>query len=279
MAHPAHRRRMGVVLSTAAVGCCRPSPAFLLMTAFRRLLSRSACRRLPVTRGPRTGNTCSGIWADRVPHRRTLAWATCRSGRGTRPANGHPVSSAWQQPRPLRALRVLVASPFAHRHFRRPSASRPPFAVMFAIVSLERESSVKRPRPTVGSVPGNSSAPPWAPPSPGFLIDAIGPIGGFYTAIGFAALGVRGRKRLPQLAPPDLRGRDASPRAPRHRTGASDQLDVAGKELDRAEPTCGVSERDHLCVRPRAPLLPTTGVSDDLLPDWTAGWRGDGLPE
>ena len=87
----------------------------------------------------------------------------------------------------------------------------PALAVMFAIVSASVKFSETAEAygwlgtgQLIGAAFGSAVA--------GFLIDEIGPLGGFYTAIGFALLGVIVASAFHGWHP-DLRGRDASPLA------------------------------------------------------------------
>lgn len=87
----------------------------------------------------------------------------------------------------------------------------PALAVMFAIVSASVKFSETAEAygwlgtgQLIGAAFGSAVA--------GFLIDEIGPLGGFYTAIGFALVGVIVASAFRGWHP-DLRGRDASPLA------------------------------------------------------------------
>lgn len=198
---PRSRRRMGVVLRNRAV---------LLSTITGFLLIGSAASiEVGVVavfgdEGAEAG-ILFGIWAI----------ASLVGGLSM----GHLPIGPWALARRMGILFVgMAAAPFALEFWWLAFALviagigiAPALAVMFAIVS----SSVKFSETAeaygwlgtgqlIGAAFGSAVA--------GFLIDEIGPLGGFYTAVGFAAVGVvvavafRGWH-------PDLRGRDASPLA------------------------------------------------------------------
>lgn len=198
---PRSRRRMGVVLRNRAV---------LLSTVTGFLLIGSAASiEVGVVavfgdEGAEAG-ILFGIWAI----------ASLIGGLSM----GHLPIGPWALARRMGILFVgMAAAPFALEFWWLAFALviagvgiAPALAVMFAIVS----SSVKFSETAeaygwlgtgqlIGAALGSAIA--------GFLIDAIGPIGGFYTAIGFAALGVAVASAFHSWHP-DLRGRDASPRA------------------------------------------------------------------
>ena len=198
---PRSRRRMGVVLRNRAV---------LLSTVTGFLLIGSAASiEVGVVavfgdEGAEAG-ILFGIWAI----------ASLIGGLSM----GHLPIGPWALARRMGILCVgMAAAPFALEFWWLAFALiiagigiAPALAVMFAIVS----SSVKFSETAeaygwlgtgqlIGAALGSAIA--------GFLIDAIGPIGGFYTAIGFAAAGVAIASVLHGWHP-DLRGRDASPLA------------------------------------------------------------------
>lgn len=132
---------------------------------------------------------------------------------------GHLPIGPWALARRMGILFVgMAAAPFALEFWWLAFALviagigiAPALAVMFAIVSASVKFSETAEAygwlgtgQLIGAAFGSAVA--------GFLIDEIGPLGGFYTAVGFAAVGVvvavvfRGWH-------PDLRGRDASPLA------------------------------------------------------------------
>ena len=198
---PRSRRRMGVVLRNRAV---------LLSTVTGFLLIGSAASiEVGVV----------AVFGDEGAEAGILfgLWAIASLIGGL--SMGHLPIGPWALARRMGILCVgMAAAPFALEFWWLAFALiiagigiAPALAVMFAIVS----SSVKFSETAeaygwlgtgqlIGAALGSAIA--------GFLIDAIGPIGGFYTAIGFAAAGVAIASVLHGWHP-DLRGRDASPLA------------------------------------------------------------------
>ncbi len=198
---PRSRRRMGVVLRNRAV---------LLSTVTGFLLIGSAASiEVGVVavfgdEGAEAG-ILFGIWAI----------ASLVGGLSM----GHLPIGPWALARRMGILFVgMAAAPFALEFWWLAFALiiagigiAPALAVMFAIVSASVKFSETAEAygwlgtgQLIGAALGSAIA--------GFLIDAIGPIGGFYTAIGFAAVGVAIASVLRSWHP-DLRGRDASPLA------------------------------------------------------------------
>lgn len=132
---------------------------------------------------------------------------------------GHLPIGPWALARRMGILFVgMAAAPFALEFWWLAFALviagigiAPALAVMFAIVSASVKFSETAEAygwlgtgQLIGAAFGSAVA--------GFLIDEIGPLGGFYTAVGFAALGVAVAAVFRGWHP-DLRGRDATPLA------------------------------------------------------------------
>ena len=198
---PRSRRRMGVVLRNRAV---------LLSTITGFLLIGSAASiEVGVVavfgeEGAEAG-VLFGIWAI----------ASLIGGLSM----GHLPIGPWALARRMGILFVgMAAAPFALEFWWLAFALviagigiAPALAVMFAIVSASVKFSETAEAygwlgtgQLIGAAFGSAVA--------GFLIDEIGPPGGFYTAIGFALLGVIVASAFRGWHP-DLRGRDASPLA------------------------------------------------------------------
>jgi len=198
---PRSRRRMGVVLRNRAV---------LLSTITGFLLIGSAASiEVGVVavfgeEGAEAG-ILFGIWAI----------ASLIGGLSM----GHLPIGPWALARRMGILFVgMAAAPFALEFWWLAFALiiagigiAPALAVMFAIVSASVKFSETAEAygwlgtgQLIGAAFGSAVA--------GFLIDEIGPLGGFYTAIGFALLGVIVASAFHGWHP-DLRGRDASPLA------------------------------------------------------------------
>jgi MFS family permease len=198
---PRSRRRMGVVLRNRAV---------LLSTITGFLLIGSAASiEVGVV----------AVFGDEGAEAAILfgIWAIASLIGGL--SMGHLPIGPWALARRMGILFVgMAAAPFALEFWWLAIALviagigiAPALAVMFAIVSASVKFSETAEAygwlgtgQLIGAAFGSAVA--------GFLIDEIGPIGGFYTAVGFAAAGVIVASTFHSWHP-DLRGRDASPLA------------------------------------------------------------------